>query len=569
MVTFETLPNEILLECFDYLNAPDIFYSFGQLNYRFKQLLENISLHFDCRYISKSVFDQFCILILLNPAIKKQIYSLILSNNPTCHQIQTFLSFFSFNEFSSLRSLILVEIDKDDNDKLKFILPYLSNLRYIHLIKPNDKLKSELNDSVPLLFQITSLITHLTLSDSSCCDLSHLFEYAPMLKYVNCRNVSCFSRWSDRFSNFSNYCAVHLNKLILTAFFGPFEYIEMLMKQTPNLKTLMISSIVNNDIIDAFRWQNLITSVLPQLTVFKFSFEFIYYNNDKITIFDKYQAFQSDFWLKTHRWYTEYSYEEDKAKIYTIPFASFPFTLPTYITTVGCDNIPKNLNKFNDVKNLTIYYLDIQNEYKYYFRNITSLILNLSYTGQIQNIQSLETIVNLSNLVFLNAAQTPQVHISSLLLNILSKARKLSELCISSQHISFVFKNTKLCRYLTERIKNLCICSYPTCFINENVTIEFCKVFSNLKHLTISIKQTNYVLILLERLSKLLTIKVCFDIFDNPIDLSSLESELRKRNARFRTGHTTRDYENDGTTSHDTHICIWIDNKYPRITEKL
>jgi hypothetical protein len=34
IVKFESLPNEILIQCFEYLNGSDIFYSFDQLNSR-------------------------------------------------------------------------------------------------------------------------------------------------------------------------------------------------------------------------------------------------------------------------------------------------------------------------------------------------------------------------------------------------------------------------------------------------------------------------------------------------------------------------------------------------------
>ncbi len=93
---FEILPNEILILCFEYLNAIDIFYSFDGLNDRLNRLIRNLS---------KSKFDRFCVEILSHLHIKQQIHSLYLSNNRTCGQIQSFLSYFSFHEFSHLQSL--------------------------------------------------------------------------------------------------------------------------------------------------------------------------------------------------------------------------------------------------------------------------------------------------------------------------------------------------------------------------------------------------------------------------------------------------------------------------------
>jgi hypothetical protein len=61
VMKFEFLPNEILIDCFGYLNALHIFHSFDQLNYRLNQLIRNIH--------RKIIFDR----LLSNQEIKKQI----------------------------------------------------------------------------------------------------------------------------------------------------------------------------------------------------------------------------------------------------------------------------------------------------------------------------------------------------------------------------------------------------------------------------------------------------------------------------------------------------------------
>jgi hypothetical protein len=66
-MNFELLPNEILIELFEYLN---IFYSFNELNYRFDQLIRNIPLVLNCQGVPRSVFEQFCMKMLSNPVIK-------------------------------------------------------------------------------------------------------------------------------------------------------------------------------------------------------------------------------------------------------------------------------------------------------------------------------------------------------------------------------------------------------------------------------------------------------------------------------------------------------------------
>jgi hypothetical protein len=114
IMNFELLPNEIFIECFDYLNAPEIFYSFDQLNYRFSKLIRTIPLHLNCEYTSKSIFDQFGTKMLSTPEIKTQIRSLHLLNYNTCISIQAFLSFFSLDEFSHLRSLTVTLIEENN-----------------------------------------------------------------------------------------------------------------------------------------------------------------------------------------------------------------------------------------------------------------------------------------------------------------------------------------------------------------------------------------------------------------------------------------------------------------------
>ncbi|CAF1305477.1 unnamed protein product [Adineta steineri] len=92
---FEFLPNEILFQCFQYLNAPDVFYSFDQLNLRFFKLIRDTSLYLNFSQMKKSLFNHFCRIILLNSEIKQKIIYLQLSNDGTNGQIEYFLSLYS------------------------------------------------------------------------------------------------------------------------------------------------------------------------------------------------------------------------------------------------------------------------------------------------------------------------------------------------------------------------------------------------------------------------------------------------------------------------------------------
>ncbi|UJR11471.1 hypothetical protein I4U23_015650 [Adineta vaga] len=126
--TFESLPNDIFIESFRYLNAPDIFHSFDQVNYRFHSLLRNCSLHLNFHEFKKFKFNEFCQTLLSQPELKQNIISLQLSNKPTYGQIKSFLSLFSLNGFIGLRSLSLIDIQGDSIRQLFPTLPFLSNL---------------------------------------------------------------------------------------------------------------------------------------------------------------------------------------------------------------------------------------------------------------------------------------------------------------------------------------------------------------------------------------------------------------------------------------------------------
>ncbi|CAF1464876.1 unnamed protein product [Rotaria sordida] len=259
LMKFEFLPNEMLMECFKYLNALDIFYSFDLLNYRFSRLIRNIPLHVDFQCIRKSFFDKFCIKMLLNPEIKNQIYSLHLSDKDTCGQINAFLSFFSFNEFSNLQSLTLNENKNNNVEILEWILPLSPKLHSL--------ISKRLFDSLTLIDKISS-VKKLTISKCQSKELCQILQCMPML---NCLNIENFSIYYESINNETcccDYIAWNLKRLIIDKFQNDFEDFEKFIKQIPNLKSLTISTDNKLNMFDAYRWENLISSSLPYLNIF-------------------------------------------------------------------------------------------------------------------------------------------------------------------------------------------------------------------------------------------------------------------------------------------------------------
>ena len=264
---FELLPNEIIINCFEYLNVPDLFNAFHGLSYRFQRLITNIPLSLNFQHVKRTTFDQFCKKMLSNPEIKNQIYSLQLSHEiSTCGRINTFLSLFSLGEFSHLRSLTFNMANEKETEMLELILPSLSNLFYLRYdsLHRTDTILSTLPSSnirkldvrkfytCTLLTQKPLLITHLTVSNCGLENLGKVFKYVPMLKYLKVGNLQRDDNPASNGLNLTKPVAVSLTQLNLCTYYAEFDEvefddIEMILKQTPNLKILTLYKASYND----------------------------------------------------------------------------------------------------------------------------------------------------------------------------------------------------------------------------------------------------------------------------------------------------------------------------------
>jgi hypothetical protein len=535
---FELLPNEILMECFEYFTVFEIFYSFDQLNYRFYQLIRTIPLNIDFQYVEKSIFDQFCMELLINSDIKRQIYSLKLSNNEMTGQIQKFLSLFSLDEFSQLQSLTLIEIKKNNVNKLITMLPFISKLYCFRLIDPESETEEILNAlptsklqtllvsksvlNLNLIHKISSIV-NLTLSFCSLNELCELFQYTPMLKYLDVRVMPKGYDFQDHNICRTYHPAIQLKTLIVKGFKDQLDDFEIFVKLTPNINTLIITKDFGYNLIDAYRWEHLITSSLSHLNSFQFRFSFSL-RNDENDILDKFKQFQSDFWHKQHHWYTEYSLSKYSAVIYTIPYLLDIYTLKPHTKTYS-KRFMNNSHTFNNVKELILYQKAITSEASCYFSNVRSLVLDNciciqdgdDYLLNRKHIQSLKMIVNLSYVKHVTITSSCQLKTASVLLQLLKQTKQLSSLTIDPEILEILFIHRELCKYLGTKIKKLDIYRHDySLFVNSHIIEQFCQVFSNLEQLKCIIGHPNDLLVLLTRLSKLSSIKALMNLVGDP-----------------------------------------------------
>ncbi|CAF1589180.1 unnamed protein product, partial [Didymodactylos carnosus] len=122
---FEQLPNEIIVETFDYLEGTDLLFAFNNINYRTNKLLQSYYRYrFNFQHIKKSKFDRILQQQKQQQIKSEQIQSLTLvEGDDTCGQLTLLLSLSLIEYYyEHLQSLSLYYMN---NDQIEFILPNL------------------------------------------------------------------------------------------------------------------------------------------------------------------------------------------------------------------------------------------------------------------------------------------------------------------------------------------------------------------------------------------------------------------------------------------------------------
>ena len=547
VIRLELLPNEILMECFGYLDSMDIFYSFDQLNYRFNELIRNIPLYISLQYVETPTCIQFFRKMFFDDEIKSQVYALHLSNKGICYQIRPFLQLFSLHAFSNLRSLTLIHITKKNVSQLKAMLPLISQLssfRIIHSMDENDKtvlalpnceLQTLMLPSLPsnlnLIYKVSSIV-NLTITVCNLMGINQILIDVPQLKYLNVQYVTKPRDGIEK-KYITDYQAIHLTKLIITNFQDTLDDLIIVLKLTPKLKTLILDTYFNTGTIDAGRWQHLITCSLSHLKSFKFKFREIFLSIDFAQLNNKFKEFQSDFW-KEHHWYTEYSISNNTALIYTIPYVSDRYEL--MLNTIRCCNDSmSNFNIFKNTTDVSINFDALIESCQYYFPSVTSLTLKYSRLNNENNsvleeqcVASLKKVVNLSNVKHLDISYFCKLESPDVLSELLKEAPQISSIGIQSSALLPLFDDNELCVYLNTMIKRLDISQlYSTLEINSCNLDKFCNVFSEIEQLACKIDQIDSLLFLLKHLPQLLRLNLYSSVFELE-NVDSLEEEVRK-----------------------------------------
>ena len=535
----ENLPSEILVDCLKYFHAWDLVYSFSQLNRRFDQLLRTIPLHLNLQHIHKSAYDVLCQHMLLNRAMEKQIVALRLSNEKTPGVINDFLSKFSLDQFAQLRSVTLIDLRENNIQLLKQILPKLSQITFLHFVHSDIHAKA-LESFLPIgSLQTLSIpfnldfvhqiipINRLTLSTLSLNRICHLFAYTPSLQYLK---VSCTQKQFLTAEYRQSPCPASLKQLILINFRPTRNDLTDFLRNLSNLERFTLDCSGDETIVDASRWQQLITSSLPSLRTFQFKLKT--YNPLKIDVVLRiFQQFQTDFWLEEHQWHTECCAQNYSTMIYTIPYST-EFTQIPLQSTRHCNPLIDHFQTFRNVNTLVARDNDVLEHRDYYFPNITSLILLdlskiINDEDERRLIDSMSNLMNLSNLKHLEIPLDCRTDRPYLLFQILRLAPQLSSLCTKGCFYESITDRRDCYRYLDEMNPKLNLSEYCSHRCHRSLTINALhRLAPNLQHLTMPLTNIADLFFLFKNFSKLSHFKVHINTMDYPQYLEVFKCQL-------------------------------------------
>jgi hypothetical protein len=364
-MNFELLPNEIILDLFEYISFIHLFRGFFNLNLRFNILLSEQfhKFYLDLRLISKTTFNYACQNYV--PSVIDRIISLHLSNDDnTPQQIELFLSRTDYQlrqfihlqsiSISSLRSLetidqIMVEcsylprlthltftnghslsIGKYYAQHLYNSIWSLSKLKYCHL---DIDFCYESFFSNPTI--VSTSIRHLIIPNGiiSFGAFSHLCQCTPYLQYLS----TGFVNDADQLQLSLPTLSITRLKILFNSSIDNLQYLlnssinnlQYLLQHLPHLYHLSFEA--NNVYINGNQWKEVIDKYLPELKILELKMRFPLVNNKDtvIQINSILDSFRTKFWIEEHQWFVRCHLRQrcwvNSIDVFTLPYTFYSF----------------------------------------------------------------------------------------------------------------------------------------------------------------------------------------------------------------------------------------------------
>jgi hypothetical protein len=262
---FESLPSELILEIFSFLELTELHRAFSSLNSRFESLLYHNWTPLYARLTSKF-------------SIPLDRFSFRINNLSLIDWLpQDVLSFLEQSTLSQLNYLTIVSTSnlyfgEPTNDLIHRILS-LTNLHKCR-IKLSPTLYI-LNKNLPF----SSSIYHLNLSMITLDMLFDLLIHLPKLRSLNVW-LNSNGRIFDRNTYDQYYCCLNLKKLTIGLHNDiKFEEILFLLPRMPVLHSLeMLGSVWDHEFLNSTHWKNILTgeNLFPLLNKIKLNLSIRY-----------------------------------------------------------------------------------------------------------------------------------------------------------------------------------------------------------------------------------------------------------------------------------------------------
>ena len=346
--TLPSLPMEMLHRIFDELDGTTVFLAVRDVCQRLRAAADNYRRYaLDFTALSKPDFHR--LLHLIRP---KCVTALSLSDADTNPgQIGLFLSLVDLHRFTRLRSLTLLKIDCRD---LCSFLEHAERCSLTYLILDGPFLNSMDTHRAQKLFcsiLAQASLVHLELLDSYLCgaiDQCHwLGQYQMRYLRMDFFGTEIFSKviagsphlqtlaFDERVNQLSYFrqqpevwfsipCP-RLTSLTIWHFSLSMDKLESALPQTPSLRHLLITS-SSLEMIDGYRWENLIKTELPLLNKFEFylnlySFTPAENTSEKCVLNELVAPFRTPFWVEEKRWLVTCNWFPNKKSVemYTSP----------------------------------------------------------------------------------------------------------------------------------------------------------------------------------------------------------------------------------------------------------
>ncbi|CAF4848721.1 unnamed protein product [Rotaria sp. Silwood1] len=573
-MSLELLPNELLLNLFQYFNITHLFRAFYGLNIHFNKLLFfhfQVRGYFNFESISKTHFDIIC-QQYLRTLIDHVISIRLSDNNGTPQQINHFLSYgFLFHQFTYLKFLSLGYIGSEQI--MYNIIIDLQHLHHLtHLKIDKCQVDDDLINNGWIFNQIWSLpkLTHCHFERKQY--LWNPFFISPQnislsIKYLYlegfCYNSNELHRLFEHTINLENltidiehnydyqeilFDISSMKKLKIFVQYSP-HITNNLLKNLPNLTHLTIE--LAHIVIDGYQWEQIINNHLFNLKIFHFKMEFyLRSNNEKEEQVNQLlDSFRSQFWIIKHQWYIQchwyLSNKLYKAYLYTLPYYYKDFSINSDVQFKStCPNHEIHWS-YNNVHNL--FFIDSINS-SVRFPNLYSLKLHLPFDDSFWSI-----VPNFNKLISLNIKLSKIVVSQLPIEKLLQRAPCLYSLTLSE----CLFSYTLLFNLTSSSIRRLCLFEFG-CFNEEHCeSLIHSSVGIQCEELFITVQERNSIVNLVNGMKNLrvLYVRSQDDKWQRNDDDLSTEDKLIKwlKDCLSKSCIIIR-----GNTNGFDHIQMWI-----------